>query len=160
MRDPTVRATAAAEEERAVETAKEHLYWNLKGCWRWEDSRWSGQSPKDEREQEYRYAMEAVRKKINQVPDPVERKYLTTWHERVPSRPRLQEKGVLREQTNALRNPYIADTVALVRRKHGFNVKQACSAVAKALRELDLAPRSEKSVVTIWNKYRRLLSGK
>jgi len=158
MRDPTVRATAAAEEKRsaAVEAAKTHLYWNLKGPWQWEDSRWSGKSPKDDREQEFRYAMGEARKKIiDEVPDPRARKYFTTWLERVPSRPRPQKKGQLREQTNALRNLYIADTLALVRRNYGLNVKQACSCVARALFELKLKPWSEKSVVTIWNKHRR-----
>src|SRR5262245_55625012 len=111
MRDLAVKDAAAAA---AVETAKQHLCWTLVSKRRWADSRWSGQSPEAEREQEFRYAMGGVRKKIESgVPDPEERKYLTTWLERAHQRPRPQKKGVLREQTNALRNLYIADTVAL-----------------------------------------------
>src|SRR5262249_55566876 len=148
-------------------TAKEHLYWNLLGPWRWKDSRWSGQSPKDEREQEFRYAMGTMRKIINDpkcnsllrkhvpyVPVSVARKYLTTWIERVPSHPHPQKKGVLRKQTNVLRNLYIADTLALVQRKHGLNVTRACKCVADALFDLKLPPWSKKSVETIWGKHR------
>ena len=185
MRDPTVNSSAAAEEQRATGIAKEYLYWVLVSDRRWADSRWSGQSPRDEWEQEFRYTMGVAQKIINDpecdsllrkyapyIPAREARKAITTWLARAspPPPPRKKKKakqmntatsGELREQTNALRNQHIAYAVALVRRNYEFNVKLACSIVAKAVCELRLtgeAPRSTKRVTTIWGKYRRLVS--
>jgi hypothetical protein len=169
MRKPRVRATAA-EEQRAVETAKEYLYWTLVSDRRWADSRWSGKGPEDEWAQEFRYAMRVMQKIINDpecdsllrkyAPVPGARKELTRWLWRSRrADPPPRKKGKLREQMTALRSPHVAYAVALVRHKHiKLNVNQACESVAKAVRDLKLtgdAPRNKKSVQTIWGKYQR-----
>src|SRR5262249_42801521 len=108
MRDPTVIATAAAEEKAAVETAKEYLSGTIASRWQWAASRWSGQSPEDEWRQEFRYAMRIMQKIINDpecdhllrkyAPAPRARKELTRWLWRVRrADPPLRKKGKLRE---------------------------------------------------------------
>jgi hypothetical protein len=169
MRDPTVNATAAAEAKRvsdAIEFAKEHLYWTLVSDRRSADSRWSGQSPKVEWERGFHDALKIAREKEN---DPV----IAAALEQACQRPR--EKGVLREQTNALRNQYIAEAVALTCRDgtisptrnkdaKGNRRESGCSIVAEALRQLRLelgeeASRPfglklrETSVADIWAKH-------
>jgi hypothetical protein len=63
-----MRSPSPTEEDRvrdAVEAARNRLYWVLVYDRRWEDSRWSGQSPKDEWEKGFYPAIEIARQIIN-----------------------------------------------------------------------------------------------
>ena len=160
MRDATVNAPAAAEEKRvrdAIETARVRLYWTLVWDRRWEDSRWSGQSPEVEWEKGFYDALKIAGEKIN---DPV----ITAALER--ARPRPRKKGELRKQMNALRDQQIAEVVALTC-KDGFYIhrgsatkdherrESACSIVAEALRQLGLKRLGERRIEAIWDKHKK-----
>jgi hypothetical protein len=184
MRDPTVNAAGAGEAKRvkdAIESACVGLHWKLISDRRWVDSRWSGKSPKDEREEGFHNAVEIAQKIIN---DPTCDDLLNK-HARVPgarpmiiaaleiARPRPRKKGEVREQMNSLRNEWIAEAVALTCRDGAFlptrnrdakkenRRESGCSIIAKALRQLGVKPSSEKSVAKIWadhgQAYRYLL---
>jgi hypothetical protein len=176
MRDPVVNAAAAAEAKRvndAIEIARTRLYWTLVSDRRWADSRWSGQGPKDDWEQSFRAAVEVARKIINDPAcDNLLRKYagvpgareaIIAALQRARTRPR--KKGELREQTNALRDQWIAEAVALTCRDGTFSPtrnkdakatrdrkESGCSIVAEALRRLGLK-LAEKSVADIWAEH-------
>jgi hypothetical protein len=174
MRDPTVPSEATRVHD-AVEAARNHLYWRLKSPWRWIDSRWSGQSPRKEREKGFYAAIEAVRQIINDPACdsliskhayPGARAAITT----ALGRARLQppKKGEWRKQDNALRNQWIAEIVALTCRDGTFSPtrnkdpkaarnrrESGCSVVAQALRELGFKNLGEARVAAIWAKHKQ-----
>jgi hypothetical protein len=179
MRDPTVNAAEEKRVQDAIEAAREHLYWVLVWKRRWKYSRWSGQDPKDDWENSFRDWIEVQIKIINDPAyDSLLRKYYAdgpnareaniAMLKRARTLPR--KKGVLREQTNALRNQYIAGAVALTCRDGTFpptrnknpktkatrNRKESgCSIVAKALSQLKIT-MNENSVTNIWTKHKHL----
>ena len=70
MRDPAANAIAAAEAKRvkdAIYKARTYLHWTVVHDQRWDGSRWSGQDPRLEREENFYYAVEVARKNPHQV---------------------------------------------------------------------------------------------